>query len=106
MGCSCGSAVWLNVTATVCIDSDQILGHLTQPDPGVKIGRGSHTKTTSPLPPTPPLPPTTQRHPPSPRDGGRHKTTIRQYARAWRLRQKNERLGPSDLMELANKGPR
>ena len=25
--CLCGSAVWLDVTASVCIDSDQILGH-------------------------------------------------------------------------------
>ena len=57
MGCSCGSAVWLNVTATVCIDSDQILGHLTQPDPGVKIGRGVPHKNDLPPSPQPPLSP-------------------------------------------------
>ncbi len=37
--CLCGSAIWLDVTAAVCIASDQILGHLGQTDPGVKIGR-------------------------------------------------------------------
>ena len=39
--CSCGSAIWLDVTTAVCIASDQILGRLDHlaPDPGVKIGR-------------------------------------------------------------------
>lgn len=34
-GCSCGSPIWVDVTAATCTASRQILGHLVHHDPAV-----------------------------------------------------------------------